>query len=99
MGMQVAGSPGPKTMPQVDKLQRETTRLLNDLGSIGKPMNNSIHLILVQRLPQLVLKLGTLLRSPQGDAGPLLLELLQQQGQPTVLSLLRQARFCRPEIR
>ena len=26
---------------------------------------------------QLVLKLGTLLRSPEGDAGPLLLELLQ----------------------
>ena len=47
---------------------------------------------------QLVLKLGTLLRSPEGDAGPLLLELLQQQGHPTVLSLLRQARTPRLEL-
>ena len=47
---------------------------------------------------QLILQLGTLLRSAEGDGGPILLELLQDQGRPTVVSLLRQAPSERLEL-
>ena len=40
---------------------------------------------------QLVLQLGSLLRSADGDGGPLLLDLLQRRGRSTVVSLLKDA--------
>ena len=40
---------------------------------------------------QLVLQLGSLLRSADGDGGPLLLDLLQRRGRSTVVSLLKEA--------
>jgi len=47
---------------------------------------------------QLVLQLGSLLRSADGDGGPLLLELLQRPGSSTVVSLLKEAPTSRLEL-
>jgi predicted dienelactone hydrolase len=47
---------------------------------------------------QLILKLGTLLRSAEGEGGPILIDLLQDQGKPTVVSLLRKAPSERLEL-
>lgn len=86
--------------PWLNLLDADTRRDLQQL--LLQPLNlqsSSIPLMMQSWAGrQLVLKLGTLLRSPEGDAGPLLLELLQQQGQPTVVSLLRQARAPRLEL-
>ena len=83
----------PELGPWLNLLDQQTRQDLQRL--LQQPLNleNSTIALLLDSWAgrQLVLQLGSLLRSADGDGGPLLLELLQRRRSSTVVSLLKEA--------
>ena len=83
----------PELGPWLNLLDQQTRQDLQRL--LQQPLNleNSTIALLLESWAgrQLVLQLGSLLRSADGDGGPLLLDLLQKRRSSTVVSLLKEA--------